>query len=152
MHVGCGRAPDLIVDWCWPNLANTWISRVFDWSNTRISGLLALNAPRTAAPRRAPRSPPWAAPAAGFFFVFFAVYCCVLCGACAGAGAGRGRQAVGRAVQLVAGAPLRACTAIALPNLHACSRAPPAQAQASPRRRRRRSAAPQIRRLQRSLP
>jgi hypothetical protein len=27
------RALDLTVDWCWPNLANTWISRVFDWSN-----------------------------------------------------------------------------------------------------------------------
>jgi hypothetical protein len=29
-------------------LANTWISRVFDWSNTWITGLLALNAPRRA--------------------------------------------------------------------------------------------------------
>jgi hypothetical protein len=43
---------DLTVNWCWPNLANTWISLLFDWSNTWISGLLALNAPRTAA--RAP--------------------------------------------------------------------------------------------------
>jgi hypothetical protein len=45
-----------------------------------------------------------------------------------------GRQAVGRALQLMAGAPLRACTAIALPDLHA--HALP-QAQASARRRRR---------------
>jgi hypothetical protein len=41
------------------------------------------------------------------------------------------RQAVGLAVQLVAGAPLRACTAIAVPNSHAQAlRAPQAHAQA----------------------
>jgi hypothetical protein len=62
---------------------------VFDWSNTWIFGLLALNA-RTAAPRRAPPLD-----AASYSW------------ACAcGAGAGRGgRQAVGRVVQVVAGAP-----------------------------------------------
>jgi hypothetical protein len=50
-YAGGGRAPDLTVEWCWPNLANTWISQVFDWSNTWISGLLALNAPRRAPAR-----------------------------------------------------------------------------------------------------
>jgi hypothetical protein len=34
-----GTAHDLTVDWCWPNLANTWICLVLDWANTWISGL-----------------------------------------------------------------------------------------------------------------
>jgi hypothetical protein len=36
------RAHDLTVDWCWPNLANTWICLVLDWANTWISGLLSI--------------------------------------------------------------------------------------------------------------
>jgi hypothetical protein len=44
------RAHDLTVDWCWPNLANTWICLVLDWANTWLSGLLSIPL------RRAPRA------------------------------------------------------------------------------------------------
>jgi hypothetical protein len=44
-----GTTHDLTVDWCWPNLANTWICLVLDWVNTWLSMLLFHSAaPRTA--------------------------------------------------------------------------------------------------------
>jgi hypothetical protein len=39
----CAKAHDLTVDWCWLNLANTWICLVLDWANTRLHSA----APRT---------------------------------------------------------------------------------------------------------
>jgi hypothetical protein len=30
------------MDWCWLNLANTWICLVLDWANTWISGRLSM--------------------------------------------------------------------------------------------------------------
>jgi hypothetical protein len=36
------RGHDVTVDWCWPNLANTWICLVLDWANTWNLGLLSI--------------------------------------------------------------------------------------------------------------
>jgi hypothetical protein len=39
----------LTADWCWTNLANTWICLVLDWANTWTSGLLSIPLRRAAA-------------------------------------------------------------------------------------------------------
>jgi hypothetical protein len=111
------------VDWCQPNLANIWISRVSDWSSTWIFGLLALNAQWQRL--RAPGLPR----AALFAAVAWAVAVAQAVGSRQGGG---GACGVRRAMMLVGGTCSPGCLhgPPALPHLHA--HAPPQQEPKAP--------------------